>query len=145
MKRLILSSALLLFAASAYAGDAGTAITARVQQFADAANRDDTAALLAMYGEGFSAVPNGGAEITDRAELEQLLGSWLTTSSDVRLETLALDEWGEYVYELGRVYYLQATEAGESVPTEESYLIIWKQAGDGNWYIQVDAWWDSTE
>ena len=143
MHKVILFLGLILLSASALAGDTRSEIEARNQAFADAFNRGDLAGVTAIYGDGFSVVPNGGEEVTDRAGLEEVLGSFMATASELRFETLAVDPWSEYVYELGKAHFLAAEENGEKTPAAVSYLVIWKKGEDGAWYIQVDAWWEA--
>ncbi len=135
----------ILFATQAICGDVRSELMARNTEWTDAFNRGDIDSVVAIYADDFSVIPNGGEPITDRAQLKTLLEGFAAVSTNLKFETVSVDEMGDFIYEFGRTSYQWTDENGTVSPAGETYLVIWKKGEDGVWYYLVDAWWDGAE
>lgn len=141
MKKIISSLLIAMLWGSALASDVRQQVEARNQAWADAFNRGDIKAVVAIYDEGFLAIPSGAEPMSDRAQLEALLTGFQAVAKDVRFETRSVRATGKYAYELGKIFYTLAAGDGGETTVAQEYLVIWKQGNDGVWYYHVDAWW----
>jgi ketosteroid isomerase-like protein len=142
MKRILIALSFILFAGQAICGDVRSELSMRNSEWTDAFNRGDIDSVVAIYADDFSVVPNGGDPISDRAQLKELMEGFAAVSSNLKFETVSVDEMGEFAYEFGRTSYELTDENGTVSPAGETYLVIWEKGEDGVWYYLVDAWWD---
>jgi ketosteroid isomerase-like protein len=117
-------------------------IEARNKEWTDAANRGDVQAVVAIYDEGFLAIPPTSEPITDRAELEAAFGAILESGMrDLHFETISLKVVGDHAYEIGRSTSQVRAEDGKWVDTGDDYLVVWKKDEQGVWNYHIDIWW----
>ena len=136
---------MVLFATQANCGDVRNELMARNAEWIDAFNHGDIDSVLDIYADDFSVIPNGAEPIKNWDKLKEFLEGFAAVATDLKLETISVDEMGEFAYEFGRSSYQLTDESGTVSPAGETYLVIWKKGDDGKWYYLVDAWWDEVE
>lgn len=134
---------LLIVSSPVWGEDVRSAIDARNKEWTDAFNRGDYESVLAIYDEGFTAIPSGAEPITDRSEFRAVLKDAVSSLKDMKFVTDSLKVRGRYAYELGRSTYLAKSEDGKWSPAGDEYLVVWKKDDHGVWNYHVDTWWSS--
>lgn len=146
-----LSILVAVFMASGVAIESGSSREIDVRTEIDACNREledlwnsgDYEGVLAMYSEGFIAVPEISEPITDRNAYRKILAEEVNVYPNLKHATTSLKVQGDYAYEIGVGTY-QETDPEVYGPTErEDYLFVWKREHDGVWYIHRAVWWGS--
>jgi uncharacterized protein (TIGR02246 family) len=159
------SSLVLLFAATACSGTAGSAsdttksvtpagapandaairavIDSADQKFSAAFKAGDAATAASFYEENATSMPPNMEPETGRAAIEKGyadLFKQIGTVSDFSGQAKDVDAYGDHVVEIGS-YSMTFTPTGAKEPVKDhgSYVNYWRKQADGSWKIHRDA------
>lgn len=109
-------------------------------KYADALQRGDTAALLALYDDdgmvmmggapawrGHSEIASKGAEMFQNVKF-----------SDATFNTTNVDVGGDFAIETGTYELTTTPKGGKPVPDKGKYVTVWKRQADGSWKVYRD-------
>lgn len=108
-------------------------------RFEQAIERQDAAALAALYTEDAHVMPSNSDAIAGRANIQAFWESVLQAGiKSGRLETRELEVGGDFAVETGR-YQLVIHPAGTAPLADEGkYLVVWHREADGSWKLHRD-------
>jgi uncharacterized protein (TIGR02246 family) len=111
------------------------------QQFMDAFNRGDLAAVAAVYTETATVLPPGGARVQGRDGIRQFWqGVRDSGLRGVALQTDDLAVAGEMAREIGTATLTFRPEgAADETTTIVKYVVVWERQG-GAWRWETDIW-----
>ena len=117
------------------------AIKSAVQNFTDAFDRGDAAAVAAWYTEDATLLPPDHPMTKGRDAIRAFWqGAMSTGVTEATLETLeVVESGGDWAYEVGRFRMVLQPQGGERAEMTGKYVVVWKQHGDG-WRMHVDIW-----
>jgi uncharacterized protein (TIGR02246 family) len=104
-------------------------------QWIAAAERDDAAAVAAMYADDAIFLSNDGGVYNGRAAIEAALAESFKTGSGLTVTEESTETVGEVVYATGEWMQKIATPDGKTVDAEGRYLVISRLQPDGTWKI----------
>jgi len=111
------------------------------EQFVEAYNRGDIAAVAALYTDDAVLMPPNSPMMRGRQAIQQF---WEEARQmglrDPTLRTIQLEERGDTAYEVGE-YTLQIEMPGGELENDKGkYVVVWKQTADGSRKLAVDIW-----
>lgn len=106
-----------------------TEIQAVETAWADALNKKDINALMALYADGAMSMQDGGPTLVGKADIQKQQEADVATRkfASFAFETLEVYAEGDYVTEIGKSTYLD--DAGKSVGTGKYMAIFVKKDG----------------
>lgn len=104
-------------------------------QWVAAAERDDAAAVAAMYAEDAVFLGNDGTAYNGRAAIETALAESFKTGSGLTVTEETTETAGDVVYATGQWRQQVATPDGKTVDAEGRYLVVSRLQQDGTWKI----------
>lgn len=110
-------------------------------QFAEAFNRGDVAAAVAVYSEDASILPPGSERITGRGSIRRFWQEAM--DSGIRQVTLQTDDLvhdGGMAREIGSAMLRIQQEGGEATMATARYVVVWQRGRDGEWRWAIDIW-----
>ena len=109
-------------------GDVRQEIEQANQEFTDRFAQGDHAGVAAMYTEEALFLPSGKPVARGREQIRETFASYAEAGiTDVRFETIEVEERGETVLELARSTVFKGTE----MVRESLYVIVWRRDHDG--------------
>ncbi len=110
-------------------------------QFVEAYNRGDIAAVAALYTEDAVLMPPNSPILRGRRAIQEFWeGARQMGLRDPTLRTVQLEEKGDTAYEVGEYTLQIEMPGGEPLNDQGKYVVIWKQAADGSRKLAVDIW-----
>jgi ketosteroid isomerase-like protein len=122
---------------------AGTtaAINTQNARYMTAFSRRDAVALAKLHSKDGTVLPPKRAPINGRAAIESMFATDFSKGAAVlKLTTIELRQEGELLYETGAHQVRAGQDINSDLLEEGSYLVIWKQNGEGIWQLYVDIW-----
>jgi uncharacterized protein (TIGR02246 family) len=104
-------------------------------QWIAAAERDDAAAVAAMYTEDAIFLTSEAQAYTGRAAIEAAFSESFKTNSGLTVTEESSTTSGDVVYATGTWAQKVATPDGKTVDAEGRYLVITQLQPDGTWKI----------
>jgi ketosteroid isomerase-like protein len=140
MKAALVAAALLIASVPALAEDLKVEIQRDNDNFTQAFNKGDAAAVARMYTEHANALPPGAPIASGRAAIQTLWqGAIEGGYKNLSLTATSVERYGSAAREIGR-FSLDAPDAQKNiVKVEGKYVVIWKHEHDG-WMLDTDIW-----
>lgn len=140
MLRIMLAIPLLLAASPSMAQGITSDIQTLESQFAQAANKQDAAAVAQLYTEDATALPPGADMVKGRDGIQKLWGALIKDSSpNLVLTTVNVVDYGQAAREIGRFSFDAHSKEGQASKVEGKYVVVWKKVG-GGWRIDTGIW-----
>ena len=121
------------------------AANAAVAQLRDAwvaaANRDDAAAIGAMYTEDAILIGADGVVNNGRAAIQSALAAQLPATSDLKVTEATAAVSGDVRYETGTYTQRFQTPGGTQTDLSGAYLVVTQKQSDGTWKIVRHGSW----
>lgn len=110
------------------AGDVRQEIERANEEFTDRFAQGDHAGVAALYTEDALFLPAGKPVARGREQIRETFASYAEAGiTDVRFETIEVEERGETVLELARSTVFKGTEMAR----ESLYVIVWRRDLEG--------------
>ena len=138
MRRIFMAVVCLVLAAAPALAQSKAAIQKLNDQFSDAFNRGDAAAVAAMYTEDAYVLPAGAPLVKGRAGIEQFWRQAMQQLSDVKCTTLEVKPLGrKAAREIGGCTF--KTKGQPPQDGALKYAVVWQKEG-GQWKLLQDIW-----
>lgn len=111
------------------------------QNFEDAFNAGDAAALADFYTEDAVVMPPGLARITGHPAIRELWQNFFdagVTGMDLVSEELHFA--GPYAFDVGSFTLSAPDGKGGRLAVNGKYIVIWRKERDGDWRLYRDIW-----
>ena len=113
------------------------AIEERVREFEAAVNRQDAAAMAAMYTEDARLLPPDSEIVSGRQAIQQFWqGAFDMGVSGGELRPQQVEVRDDLAYEMSTA----TLRMGEGATQALKYVVIWKRQAGGAWQLAVDIW-----
>ncbi len=140
MRGLMFAVPLLLAASPSMAQGITSDIQKLENQFAQAANKQDAAAVAQFYTEDATALPAGADMVKGRDGIQKLWDAILKSgTSNLMLTTVSVEDYGQAAREIGQFSFDAHGQQGQSSKVEGKYVVVWKKIG-GDWRLDTDIW-----
>ena len=140
MRGLMLAVPLLLAAQPSMAQGLTSDIQKLENQFAQAANKQDAAAVAQLYTEDATVLPAGADMVKGRDGIQKLWGAFIKDNSpNFVLTTVNVEDYGQAAREIGRFSLDAHGQNGQVSKVEGKYVVVWKKVG-GDWRLDTDIW-----
>ena len=105
------------------------------------AKSQDANGMASLYSEDATFIAPTGEVMTGRAAIaEHWRQSIAAGLCDADLHTVSLTEMGgQHACEIGTYRIRIEDPKGGSISPEGTYVVLWKRAADGRWWLHVDA------
>ena len=114
------------------------AITAASEQYVDAFNRGDAAALAALFTEEGSLLPPNSPMIVGRVSIQAHFQAVLDAGvGDLKTTMIGVHVNGDMGHDVGKYTLTIQPEEGEAISDNGKFVTIWKRQ-NGSWKIDVD-------
>ena len=114
------------------------AIKAASEQFVDAFNRGDAAALAALFTEEGYLLPPNSPMIVGSAAIQAHFQAVLDAGvGDLQATTIELHVSGDMGHDVGKYTLTIQPEEGEAISDNGKFVTVWKRQ-NGTWKIDVD-------
>jgi uncharacterized protein (TIGR02246 family) len=121
------------------------AANAAVGQLRDAwvaaAERDDAAAIAALYTDDAIFITSDGAVQQGRAAIQSSLSASLPATSELKVTEASAATSGDVRYETGTYTQKFQTPGGTVTDLSGTYLVVAQKQGDGSWKIVRHGSW----
>ena len=109
-------------------------------KMADALQRADTAAIMALYSDDAVVMMAGQPAWNGKAGIRQAGGEMLKAVkfSDIKFATSSVDVAGDYAIETGTLQLTLTPNGGKPMPDKGKYVTVWKKQADGSWKVYRD-------
>ena len=116
------------------------AIKAVSEQFVEAFNRGDAAAVAAIFIEEANLLPPNSPIIVGRESIQALYQGWFDAGvGDLQATVTDLHVNGDMAHDVGKYTLTIQPEEGEAIIDDGKYVEIWKRE-NGSWKMDVDIW-----
>ena len=116
------------------------AIESKTQEWEDAFNRGDAAAIAAMMSTDAQLLPPNGDPVDGREAIHAFWQAFIDTGVKGALEHVEIEVHGDMAYKLGRFKILSAE--GDELD-HGKFFELWRRI-DGTWQFHRDMWNSST-
>lgn len=138
MRRIVMATVCLVLAAAPALAQSKAVIQKLNDQWSDAFNRGDAAALAAMYTEDAYVLPAGAPLVKGRAGIEQFWRQAMQQLSNVKCTTLEVKPLGrKAAREIGGCSFQTKTQSPQDGALK--YAVVWEKEG-GQWKLLQDIW-----
>jgi uncharacterized protein (TIGR02246 family) len=104
-------------------------------QWLEAAERNDAAAVAALYSDDAIVTSPMGEAVRGRESIRELWTEQLPMSSDLDIDSSDFEVSGDLAYDYGTFSQTLTTPAGEEMEVEGEYVVILRRQDDGQWRI----------
>ncbi len=112
-------------------------IESRVREFEASFNRQDAAALAAMYTEDARLLPPGSEMVSGRQAIQQFWQSAFDMGvSGGELRPQQIEARDDLAYEMSTA----TLRMGDAGTQAVKYVVVWKRQTGGVWQLAVDIW-----
>ncbi len=140
MRGLMFAIPMLLAASPSMAQGLKSDIQKLETQFAEAANKQDAAAVARFYTEDATVLPAGADMVKGRDGIQKLWGAFVKDSSpSLMLTTVNVEDYGQAAREIGQFSLDAHSKEGQVSKVEGKYVVVWKKVG-GDWRLDTDIW-----
>jgi len=116
------------------------AINAVNDQWVDAFNQGDTAAIAAIFTEEANLLPPNSPIIVGRKSIQAFYqGAFNAGVSDLQATNLEISVNGDMASVVGKYTLTIQPEEGEAISDNGKFVAIWKRE-NGTWKADVDIW-----
>jgi uncharacterized protein (TIGR02246 family) len=138
MRRIALSLACLVLAAAPALAQSKPTIQKLNDEWADAFNRGDAAALAAMYTQDAYVLPAGAPLVKGRGDIEAFWKQAMQQLGDMKCTTLEVKPLGRNAArEIGGCTF--RTKGQPAQDGALKYAVVWQKEG-GRWKLLQDIW-----
>ena len=138
MRRIVVATVCLVLAAAPALAQSKAVIQKLNDQWGDAFNRGDAAALAAMYTEDAYVLPAGAPLVKGRAGIEQFWRQAMQQLSNVKCTALEVKPLGrKAAREIGGCSFQTKTQPPQDGALK--YAVVWEKEG-GQWKLLQDIW-----
>ncbi len=140
MRGLMFAIPLLLAASPSMAQGIASDIQKLEDQFAQAANKQNAAAVAQFYTEDATVLPAGADMVKGRDGIQKLWGALIKDNSpNLMLTTVNVEDYGQAAREIGQFSFDAHGQQGQVSKVEGKYVVVWKKIG-GEWRLDTDIW-----
>jgi uncharacterized protein (TIGR02246 family) len=109
-------------------------------KMADALQKADTAAIMAIYSDDAVVMMAGQPAWNGKAGIRQSGTEMLNAVkfSDIKFTTSSVDVAGDYAIETGTLQLTLTPKGGKPMPDKGKYVTVWKKQADGSWKVYRD-------
>ena len=113
------------------------AVKAASEQFTNAYNQGDAAALAALFTEEAKRLPPNNPMMVGRESIQAIYeASFNGGVSDLQLTVIDFNVGGNMAHEVGKYTVTIRSEEGEAISESGKYVRIWKRV-NGSWKVDV--------
>jgi len=108
--------------------------------YAEAMKRGDVTALASHFTQDAVLLPENSDMQRGRDAIQRWFASWLPTTTVQAFEVTSMEVTvaGSTAYEVGTYRMTLTPQGSPPITNQGKYLMVWKRATDGHWYILRD-------